>query len=29
MEEKKKEKDVGTVRRGRTGNSRVMRNSLM
>jgi|UPI0000F4A2C5 hypothetical protein len=29
MEEKEKQKDVDTVRRGRTGDSRVMRDSLM
>jgi hypothetical protein len=29
MEEKVKQKDMGTMKRGRTGDSRVMRNSLM
>lgn len=29
MEEKEKQKDVGTKKKGRTGNSRVERNSLM
>jgi hypothetical protein len=29
MEVKKKEKAVGTMKRGRTGDSRVVRNSLM
>ena len=29
MGEKKKEKDVGTVKKGRAGDSRVVRNSLM
>jgi hypothetical protein len=29
MAEKEKQKDVGTVKRGRTGESRVVRNSLM
>jgi hypothetical protein len=29
MEKKEKQKDVGTMKRGRTGDSRVVRNSLM
>jgi hypothetical protein len=29
MEEKGKQKDVGAMRRGRTGDSRVVRNSLI
>jgi hypothetical protein len=29
MEEKEKQKDVGIMKRGRTGDSKVMRNSLM
>jgi hypothetical protein len=29
MEEKEKQKDVGTMKRGRTGDSRVVRNKLM
>ena len=29
MEEKEKQKDVGTMKRGRTGDRRVMRNSLV
>ena len=29
MEEKEKQKDVGTMKRGRTGDLRVVRNSLM
>jgi hypothetical protein len=29
MEEKEKQKDVGTMKRGRTGDSRVVRNSLI
>jgi hypothetical protein len=29
MEDKEKQKDVGTMKRGRTGDSSVMRNSLM
>jgi hypothetical protein len=29
MEEKEKQKDAGTMKTGRTGHSRVVRNSLM
>ena len=29
MEEKEKQKDVGTMKRGRTGDSSAVRNSLM
>jgi hypothetical protein len=29
MKEKEKQKDVGTMKRSRTGGSRVVRNSLM
>jgi hypothetical protein len=29
MEEKEKQKDVSTMKRGRTGESRVLRNNLM
>ena len=29
MEEKEKQKDVGTMKRGRTRDSRVVRNSLI
>jgi hypothetical protein len=29
MEEKQKQKDVAAMKRGRTGDSRVVRNSLM
>ena len=29
MEEKEKQKDVGTMKRGRTGDTKVVRNNLM